>query len=825
MTRRAFLVLSISGIAGYALFFLLFPRLSPIAKWGVEIDRQSAILKAAAAGREFGVDPAGWTSYVSNEHERAIEYYLSQRVNPLLGARLTPIQSVVTFADLRSGHRLIVRLNSRGEVLGIEHRDPSLPRRQPGGSIGPPRPGRPGPGGRSGPDDNAPLAQQSEADQAHVKEIAEDALRNLFGDASRAFSSPPRHGVHAEGSEYTWTITDEWLKLTVEAFIQKGKLSSLKLETTPTEAFRARLDAGRPGSMTFFSNIGNFILWPSIIVLIILYFVGLARKQINHRQALALLFISFAILPAANYLGSFYDNFREDFTIGGPSRPIYLAELLVPPLIYLLIFLVVSTALYFFQATGSAISGGLVGRRTIDLELFLRGRLLTRPVTGSVVAGIFAGGALAVIPYLAAVSGIFGPAVLDLSDLNDIFSARWPAAASFLDGSQFVASMVFAFLTQIIDNFVPRKFLALSLTYLTTFLSFAEISQIQTPLSAAIAVTAAIALLLTGIYYRFGVLAVFFTIAGWQLALSAAILFGQPSPSLRASGTRVAGLLFAFGLAGLAGFWKSRNATPEEIAPRDIEPNFRVDRERLKAEFDVARRAQEHMLPDAPPTLAGFRISAVCLPSKEVGGDLYDFLRLPDGKTGIVVADVSGKGVPASLYMTLTKGLLDSVSEDKSDPGEILREVNRHLYTVCQRKMFVTLFLGVLDPVGKTLSYARAGHNPPVHRRALDRATSLLKPRGMGLGLNSGRIFDQSLHVDTIRLQSRDKLFFYSDGITEAMNARNDEYGEERLMKLAEKVDDLTAEASLNAVMEDVRMFLGPNPPQDDQTLVVLEVV
>lgn len=819
MTRRLFLLLSIAGIAGYALFFFLFPRLSPIAQWGHELDRQTAVHMAEKAGRAFGVDPVGWRSWVSTSYDRTIESYRSQQKNPLLGARLTPVQMSVTFADLRSGHRLIVRLNSRGDLLGIEHRDPASPLRRPGGGN---RENRPGPPGR---EENTPVAKQSEAELARSRQIAEEGLRNLFGDAAGAFSSPPKHGAQTEGNEYSWSSSDDLMKLTAEAVVHNGKLRSLKLETSPTEAFRPQLDARRPGSMTFFSNIANFILWPSVIALIILYFVCLARKQINHRQALTLLLLSFVVLSATNYLGSFYDNFRDDFTVSGASRPLYLVELLVPPLIYLLIFLTIAAALYFFQATGAAISGSLVGRRTIDLELFLKGRLLTRPVMGSLLAGLLAGGGIAVVPYLIARSGLFGPTVLDPTELDDIFSARWPVACSFIDGSQFVALMVFAFLTQIIDAFVRRRFLALSLTYLATFISFAEISQIQVPLLAAIAVTAVIALILTGIYYRFGVLAVVFALVGWQIALSAAILLAQPGASLHASGFQVLGLLFLFGLVGLVGFWKSREATPEEVAPRDADPNIRGERDRLKAEFDVARRAQEHMLPDAPPALAGFRISAVCQPSKEVGGDLYDFLRLPDGRTGIVVADVSGKGVPASLYMTLTKGLLDSVSEDKSDPGEILREVNRHLYTVCQRKMFVTLFLGVLDPAGKTLTYARAGHNPTVHRRPLHQETLLLKPRGMGLGLNSGKIFDQSLKVETIRLQSRDKLFFYSDGITEAMNVQNDEYGEERLMKIAEEVDDLPAEASLIAVMEDVHKFLGPNPPQDDQTLVVIEVV
>jgi sigma-B regulation protein RsbU (phosphoserine phosphatase) len=229
------------------------------------------------------------------------------------------------------------------------------------------------------------------------------------------------------------------------------------------------------------------------------------------------------------------------------------------------------------------------------------------------------------------------------------------------------------------------------------------------------------------------------------------------------------------------------------------------------------------MLPDAPPEIPGLEISAICIPSKEVGGDLYDFLPLSDGRLGIVVADVSGKGVPASLYMTLTKGLLVSVSETTSDPGEILREVNRHLYEVCRRKMFVTLFLGVIDPVTKRLSYARAGHNPTVFRRPAVE-TKLLRAGGIGLGLNRGKIFDQTLKVETVQLAANDKLYFYSDGITEAMNPKNEEYGEERLMSLTERLDSVGADEARDVVLNDVKDFLDTNQPQDDQTLVIVKV-
>jgi sigma-B regulation protein RsbU (phosphoserine phosphatase) len=249
-----------------------------------------------------------------------------------------------------------------------------------------------------------------------------------------------------------------------------------------------------------------------------------------------------------------------------------------------------------------------------------------------------------------------------------------------------------------------------------------------------------------------------------------------------------------------------------------------AERERLKAEIEVAKRAQQQMLPTAPPHIPGLEIAASCQPSKDVGGDLFDFLKLPDGRFGIVVADVSGKGVPAALYMTLTKGVLASVTEYESDPGEILRETNRHLYEACRKKVFVTLFLGVYDPTTRKLTYARAGHNPTVYRSPASNQTELLKPRGMGLGLASEKIFNPSLAVASLQLHADDLLFFYSDGITEAMNNKQEEYGEERLMSVAVQHDTLNATGAHDAVLNDVKNFLGSVAPQDDQTLVVLRV-
>ncbi|MDQ3685136.1 MAG: PP2C family protein-serine/threonine phosphatase, partial [Acidobacteriota bacterium] len=313
-----------------------------------------------------------------------------------------------------------------------------------------------------------------------------------------------------------------------------------------------------------------------------------------------------------------------------------------------------------------------------------------------------------------------------------------------------------------------------------------------------------------------------------DVAIGAGALLAQPAGELQASGWRALGGLGVALAAALIVVKVGREARIEdELEPLPLSANTelqKAERERLMAEFGVARQAQQQMLPAAAPTIPGYSIAATCRPAREVGGDLYDFLTLPNERVGIVVADVSGKGVPAALYMTLTKGLLASVAENESDPAAILREVNRHLYEVCGRRVFVTMILGVLDPPTGTLTYARAGHNPGVWRSSEAQTQNLLRAAGLGLGLNKGPLFDQTLRHESIKVGRGDVVLFYSDGITEAMNAAGEEFGEARLLLAVSRTDGLSAAQTRDEILAEVGQFLGETAPQDDVTLVVVRV-
>jgi serine phosphatase RsbU (regulator of sigma subunit) len=374
-------------------------------------------------------------------------------------------------------------------------------------------------------------------------------------------------------------------------------------------------------------------------------------------------------------------------------------------------------------------------------------------------------------------------------------------------------------------RFQRRVWVSRGIVAVCAFLTFAMLTVPfpQMPVANLLPAAMAAAMFLW-VYTEFGVLGAItaFTLA--RPITVVGVLLIQPASGLHSPGFLILGVLGAMGILAFIGVRLAPE--PAIVLPGETgaRAQARTRREELISEFNVARSAQQQMLPSRPPVLPGYTLSASCEPAREVGGDLYDFLSLGDGRWGIGVADVSGKGVPAALYMTLTKGLLCAASQDSGDPREILKSVNLHLREVARRKVFVTMALGVLDPEARTLEYARAGHNPVVWRRAAQGETRLLSSNGIGLGISSHPLFARTLASEKIELGPGDALVFYSDGLTEAMDKSLEQFGEERLIAAVESADGANAEATRDSILKAVRSFLNGIHPQDDLTIAVLRV-
>jgi serine phosphatase RsbU (regulator of sigma subunit) len=241
----------------------------------------------------------------------------------------------------------------------------------------------------------------------------------------------------------------------------------------------------------------------------------------------------------------------------------------------------------------------------------------------------------------------------------------------------------------------------------------------------------------------------------------------------------------------------------------------RMERERVEHELRLARRIQQASLPEEVPELEGWQISPLYQPAREVGGDFYDFLELPNGHLGLVVGDATGKGMPAALVMSTTCGMLRAVALSVDSPGEVLRRINEALSARIPPSTFVTCFYAILDPKSGRLLYANAGHDLPYVQRGGE--CEELRARGMPLGLMPGMGYEEKEEV----LDAGEGVFFYSDGLVEAHDPNGEMFG---FPKLRELIAEHGEESSLeDFLLEKLYSFVGEGWEQeDDITLLTL---
>ena len=243
--------------------------------------------------------------------------------------------------------------------------------------------------------------------------------------------------------------------------------------------------------------------------------------------------------------------------------------------------------------------------------------------------------------------------------------------------------------------------------------------------------------------------------------------------------------------------------------------------ERKKAELRIAHDIQMSFLPERLPEVPGLEVAALSLPAKEVGGDFYDAIPLSGQRTAFVIADVSGKGVPAALFMALSRTVLRANALVPRSAREAVGEANALIAADAKSGMFVTLFYAVVDPADRTLTYVNAGHNPPLlFRSGGDRPLEL-----KGTGIILGVMPEADYGEETLALESNDLVLFYTDGVTEAINAREEQFGERRLIETVMGCRDHPSEEIVDRVRRAVADFSGDEPQFDDQTLMVLRVV
>jgi serine phosphatase RsbU (regulator of sigma subunit)/anti-sigma regulatory factor (Ser/Thr protein kinase) len=237
-------------------------------------------------------------------------------------------------------------------------------------------------------------------------------------------------------------------------------------------------------------------------------------------------------------------------------------------------------------------------------------------------------------------------------------------------------------------------------------------------------------------------------------------------------------------------------------------------RERIEQELKVAQLIQQQFLPKELPQLPGWQVAAFYRPAREVGGDFYDFIELPDGRVGILVGDVTDKGVPAALVMASTRSVIRSSAPRLIDPGKVLEHVNEQLVPDIPAQMFVTCLYGILDPSTGSFVYANAGHNLPYASDGNE--VREMRATGMPLGLLPGMPYDEQESV----VQPGEVILLHSDGIAEAHNEQREMFGFPRLLGLTKKHPK--GEELIDEVLSELDRFTGGGEQEDDITLVAL---
>lgn len=245
-----------------------------------------------------------------------------------------------------------------------------------------------------------------------------------------------------------------------------------------------------------------------------------------------------------------------------------------------------------------------------------------------------------------------------------------------------------------------------------------------------------------------------------------------------------------------------------------------AEKERYTKELEIAKEIQTSFLPESVPSGNGFEVAAATIPAMEIGGDLYDFIPTGEGRWGFVIADVSGKGVSAALYMALSRTILHACGSEESDPESVVCTSNRLIYGDGRSSMFITVFYGVLDPKSMTFTYVNAGHNPPLFLRDGEAGIWMTGQKGIALGV----VPDVRIEPSLERLRSGDLLVLYTDGVTEAFNERDEEFGEERLLECVSRNRSRSVQEITGTIIEEIRTFSGTAPQSDDITLVVIRV-
>jgi len=671
------------------------------------------------------------------------------------------------------------------------------------------------------------LARAS-ATPGEAREIAETFLRKQGIDVAKYVLQTSSDNKHASRVDYrfVWSKNGAGAEETVWVRIQGREVGGFQLAYEPSREFASTF-TGRATTWTFLYTASVAVVFLLFFFIVILFLKKYHEGEVGTRTGLMVLAGVLAMLMLSTV--NEYASLGSGASIGDLNTFSVRIVMFVFNAFILQLFLGVMVFAAWTVGESSARTVWPAKVRGADAALYRA--FLTRDLGEGILRGymwglIFLGG-YGVLLYLLQEAGVSRTLVNTLHSfpeahvqfLHPIMNALALAAVSEVIFRLF-------FLSYLKERF-GKTWLAVLISvglWTATALSLWIV-----PYGTLSIVQSGVMMLLFGfafslLFLRYD-LVTSFTANFVMIALYLAIPLFTSSSDAAVFGR--AAFLVLFALPLILGAVGTARGTRFDFTPESLPTHIRriSERVRMAKELEIARSVQMSLLPKTDPAIEGYDIAGICVPALEVGGDYFDFITLGGRKIGIAVGDVSGKGVPAAIYMTLTKGILQSHAEDAVSPRAVLSKVNNLMYRTIERNSFVSMLYAVLDPQTRTMRFARAGQCPLILSQREGGGGAFLSPKGMALGLEVGKVFDSVIEEQEVTLKQGETLVFYTDGFTEAMDNNDQEYGEERLASSISRNRQLPAAEMIRKLCDDVRQFTGGRAQHDDMTMVVVKVV
>lgn len=489
--------------------------------------------------------------------------------------------------------------------------------------------------------------------------------------------------------------------------------------------------------------------------------------------------------------------------------------------------LMVGLGLVIVYATAESLSRDLCPEKLLLSDLVQRGQFRVKEVGASIMRALF----LAGVALLAWSAIIWLPGALQFGyfDVNHerLWFLRayryWASETLFIvSGACFIALMLLCFWNAYLQSKIKRQSIFFFVLMLSLHLAGFVNYYIEPHWLGAL-LCLPLSALWTYFVAREDLFTSFVALLIFYLTFALALVVLSPDPVL-------AGPLpwYGLGLIALLGFafffYKSENTAQdfEHYVPEYV--SRIAARERILKELEIARNVQMRFLPARVPQFPGLQLASICRPAMEVGGDYFDFVPHGAAALSVFVGDVSGKGVSAAFFMTMAKGIIKTLVKRLASPKQLLTEMNEVFYENSPKEIFISMIYGYFDMRQRTLTFARAGHNPLIVRKSEGNEPEMLHPQGMAIGMDRGARFAQTIEEITVPLAPGDTFVFYTDGISEAMNEEGEEFGEEQLCALVNANAHEEAQALLEKITGEVAAFAHSAKQHDDITMVVVKV-